>query len=39
MVTADQILKTGKAEYPIIGANVDGNRNVDGAQITGDHRR
>ncbi len=35
MVTADQILKTGKAEYPIIGANVQSSRDVDGAQITG----
>jgi putative serine protease PepD len=35
VVTTDQILKTGKAEYPIIGANVKSNRNVDGAQITG----
>ena len=27
--------KTGKAEYPIIGANVKSSRDVDGAQITG----
>ena len=35
VVTADQILKTGKAEYPIIGANVQSSRDVDGAEITG----
>ena len=35
VVTADQILKTGKAEYPIIGANVQSSGNVDGAEITG----
>ena len=35
VVTTDQILKTGKAEYPIIGANVQSSRDVDGAQITG----
>ncbi len=35
VVTADQILKTGKAQYPIIGANVKSSRDVDGAQITG----
>jgi putative serine protease PepD len=35
VVTADQILKTGKASYPIIGANVKSSRDVDGAQITG----
>ena len=27
--------KTGKAEYPIIGANVQSSRDVDGAEITG----
>ena len=35
VVTTDQILKTGKAEYPIIGANVQSSRDVDGAEITG----
>ncbi len=27
--------KTGEAEYPVIGANVQSSRDVDGAQITG----
>ncbi|WP_158604354.1 S1C family serine protease [Nocardioides mangrovicus] len=34
-ITADQILRTGRAEYPVIGANVSSKENVDGAQITG----
>ncbi len=34
-ITAEQILRTGKAEYPVIGANVRSNPDVDGAQITG----
>ena len=34
-VTADQILRTGKAEYPVIGANVKSTPDVDGAEITG----
>ncbi|MDQ6642591.1 MAG: trypsin-like peptidase domain-containing protein [Actinomycetota bacterium] len=34
-ITADQILRTGKAEYPVIGANVKSTPNIDGAQITG----
>jgi putative serine protease PepD len=33
-VTAGQILKTGKAQYPIIGANVAGTAKLDGAKIS-----
>jgi putative serine protease PepD len=32
-VTASQILSTGKAEYPIIGANVKGTPKLDGAEV------
>jgi putative serine protease PepD len=32
-VTTAQILKTGKAEYPIIGANVRGTAKLDGATV------
>jgi putative serine protease PepD len=32
-VTAGQILKTGKAQYPIIGANVAGTAKLDGAKV------
>jgi putative serine protease PepD len=32
-VTADQILRTGKAEYPVIGANVRGTAKLDGATV------
>ena len=32
-VTAAQILKTGKAQYPVIGANVSGLPTLDGARI------
>jgi putative serine protease PepD len=32
-VTTDQILKTGQARYPVIGANVRGTRKLDGALI------
>ncbi|HEY6934694.1 MAG TPA: trypsin-like peptidase domain-containing protein [Marmoricola sp.] len=32
-VTTDQILKTGQARYPVIGANVRGTRRLDGALI------
>lgn len=31
--TAGQILETGRAEYPVIGANVDTRRSVDGATV------
>ncbi|MEP6816101.1 MAG: trypsin-like peptidase domain-containing protein [Marmoricola sp.] len=34
-LTAEQILHTGKAQYPVIGANVKSTPNVDGAEITG----
>jgi putative serine protease PepD len=34
-ITADQILRTGKAQYPVIGANVKSTPDVDGAEITG----
>jgi putative serine protease PepD len=34
-ITAEQILRTGKAQYPVIGANVKSNVNIDGAEITG----
>jgi putative serine protease PepD len=33
-ITAEQILRTGKAQYPVIGADVRSNANVDGAEIT-----
>jgi putative serine protease PepD len=33
LVTADQILRTGKAQYPVIGANVQGTENLDGARV------
>jgi putative serine protease PepD len=32
-VTASQILSTGKAEYPVIGADVRGTPKLDGAQV------
>ena len=32
-VTADQILRTGEAQYPIIGANVRGTEKLDGAEV------
>ena len=32
-VTTSQILKTGKAQYPIIGANVQGTPKLDGAKV------
>ena len=32
-VTASQILSTGKAEYPVIGANVEGTPKLDGATV------
>ncbi len=32
-VTTDQILRTGEAKYPVIGANVRGTRNLDGAKV------
>ena len=32
-VTTSQILKTGKAQYPIIGANVRGTAKLDGAKV------
>ncbi|WP_183407984.1 S1C family serine protease [Nocardioides pocheonensis] len=33
LVTTDQILRTGHAEYPIIGANVRGTQKLDGATV------
>ncbi len=33
LVTTDQILKTGKAKYPVIGANVRGTKALDGARV------
>ncbi len=33
LVTTDQILRTGKALYPVIGANVRGTRTLDGATV------
>jgi putative serine protease PepD len=33
LVTADQILRTGKAQYPIIGANVRGSQKLNGATV------
>jgi len=32
-VTAIQILRTGKAQYPVIGANVQGTDKLDGARV------
>ncbi|MDP9824152.1 S1C family serine protease [Nocardioides massiliensis] len=32
-ITADQILRTGEARYPVIGANVDVRGNDDGARV------
>ena len=32
-VTTDQILRTGEAKYPVIGANVRGTRNLSGAEV------
>ena len=32
-VTTDQILRTGKAQYPVIGANVQGTDKLDGARV------
>jgi putative serine protease PepD len=32
-VTTDQILRTGEAKYPVIGANVRGTRNLAGAKV------
>jgi putative serine protease PepD len=32
-VTTSQILRTGKAQYPIIGANVRGTESLDGARV------
>jgi putative serine protease PepD len=32
-VTTDQILKTGEAKYPVIGANVRGTHNLAGARV------
>lgn len=34
-VTAEQILDTGKAEYPVIGANVDTGTSRNGAKVVG----
>ena len=34
-VTTAQILKTGKAQYPVIGANVRGTETLDGATVEG----
>jgi putative serine protease PepD len=34
-VTADQILRTGRAEYPVIGANVDTKPSTRGALVIG----
>ncbi|HEX2894202.1 MAG TPA: trypsin-like peptidase domain-containing protein [Marmoricola sp.] len=33
LVTTDQILRTGKAQYPIIGANVRGSSKLNGATV------
>jgi putative serine protease PepD len=33
--TAQQILRTGKAQYPVIGANVDTGSSRDGARVVG----
>jgi len=32
-ITTDQILRTGEAQYPVIGANVQGTENLDGAKV------
>jgi putative serine protease PepD len=32
-ITAEQILDTGRAEYPVIGANVDTGESVNGARV------
>jgi putative serine protease PepD len=32
-VTTDQILRTGRAQYPVIGANVQGTEKLDGARV------
>ena len=32
-VTTQQILRTGHAEYPVIGANVQGTATLDGAKV------
>jgi putative serine protease PepD len=32
-ITTDQILRTGKAQYPVIGANVQGSEKLDGARV------
>jgi putative serine protease PepD len=32
-VTTDQILRTGEAQYPVIGANVRGSEKLDGATV------
>ncbi|MET3962507.1 putative serine protease PepD [Marmoricola sp. OAE513] len=33
-VTVDQILRTGEAQYPVIGVTVKGNAKIDGAEVT-----
>lgn len=33
-VTADQILRTGKAQYPVIGVSVKGSESDEGAEVT-----
>jgi len=33
LVTTDQILRTGEAKYPVIGANVRGTEKLDGATV------
>ncbi|MFL6022330.1 MAG: S1C family serine protease [Marmoricola sp.] len=33
LVTADQILRTGKAQYPVIGVSVRGTENNEGAEV------
>ncbi|RZI82723.1 MAG: PDZ domain-containing protein, partial [Microbacterium sp.] len=33
-VTADQILRTGKAQYPVIGVSVKGSATEEGAEVT-----
>lgn len=33
LTTTDQILKTGKARFPVIGANIRGTQSRDGAQV------
>ena len=32
-ITTDQILRTGQAQYPVIGANVQGTQTLDGAKV------